>query len=133
VDADRERVRELSRRLLRLHRALLERERHAYEDRHGSIPPSELFHLLITDRQFAWLRSLSAMIARIDELVDAGGPIEAHDVATVFREAYRLLKSGESGDFQSKYHEALQDSPDVVMAHADVSKLLPTSTSGRRE
>jgi hypothetical protein len=127
VDTDRERARELSRRLLRLHRVLLQWERRAYEDRHGSILSGELFHLLVTDRQFAWLRSLSAMVARIDELVDGDGPIDVRDVATAFQEAYRLLRSGEGGEFQGRYHEALQDSPDVVMAHADVSKLLPAA------
>jgi hypothetical protein len=124
MDEDRERVRDLSRRLLRLHKVLLDHERSRHEDRYGSISPSELFHLLISDSQFSWLRSLSAMIARIDEIVDAEGPIARDHVETVFREAHRLLKSSESGDFQGKYHQALQDSPEIVMAHADVSKVL---------
>jgi hypothetical protein len=120
-------MRDLSRRLVRLHKALLDRERRAYEDLHGAIPPRELFQLLIGDPQFAWLRSLSTMIANIDGLVDATEPIDRETAETVFRDAYRLLRSGESGDFQRKYHDALQDSPDVVMAHADVSKILRAS------
>ena len=43
-----------------------------------------------------------------------------------------LLKSGESGDFQAKYIVALQDSPDVIMAHAAVSRV-PSDAARRRE
>ena len=127
MEQDRDRLRDLSARLLRLHRVLLDRERRAYEDRHGAIPSRELLHLALHDEQFAWLRSLSTMIAHIDEVVDADEPIVLEGVQNVFREAYRLIKSGDRGAFQDKYRVALQDSPDVVMAHAEVSRVLPAS------
>jgi len=127
VEQDRDRLRDLSARLLRLHRVLLDRERRAYEDRHGAIPSRELLHLALHDEQFAWLRSLSTMIAHIDEIVDADEPIVLEGVQNVFREVYRLIKSGDRGAFQDKYRVALQDSPDVVMAHAEVSRVLPAS------
>jgi hypothetical protein len=79
---------------------------------------------LLHDEQFSWLRSLSSMIANIDAIVDADEPITPASVRGAFREAYRLLKSDEGGDFQVKYHIALQDSPDVIMAHAAVSRVL---------
>lgn len=127
MDQDRDRLRELSARLLRLHRVLLDRERRAYEDRHGSIPSRQLLHLVLHDEQFAWLRSLSTMIARIDDIVDTDELISSESVQNAFREAHRLIKFGGTGDFQDKYYEALQDSPDVVMAHAEVSRVLPAS------
>ena len=127
MDPDRQRLRELSERLLRLHRLLLDGERRAYETRHGVVAAGNLFRLVLDDPQFAWLRSLSALIARIDAAIDADDALSAGDVDAAFREVYRLLKGGAGGEFQDKYHEALQRSPDVVMAHADVSKLFPTS------
>jgi hypothetical protein len=127
VDHDRDRIRDLSTRLLRLHSILLDRERRAYEDRHGSVPSHQLFQLVLYDAQFSWLRSLSAMIANLDAIVDADEPISAENVRRVFREAYALLKSGEGGEFQAKYIVALQDSPDVIMAHAAVSRVLSDS------
>jgi len=63
VDQDRDRIRDLSARLLRLHGLLLDRERRAYEDRHGSVASRELLHLVLYDEQFSWLRLLSVMIA----------------------------------------------------------------------
>jgi hypothetical protein len=127
VDQDRDRLRDLSARLLRLHGVLLDRERRAYEDLHGSIPSHQLFQLVLHDAQFSWLRSLSAMIANLDAIVDADDPISAENVRSVFREVYVLLKSGEGGDFQAKYIVALQESPDVIMAHAAVSRVLSDS------
>jgi hypothetical protein len=125
VELERERLREISRRLLRLHRMLLERERHAYETRHGAVSSGDLLRLLLEDEHFAWLRPLSTLIAQMDEVVDMDEPLAPSDAQKAFREVYRLLKSGESGAFQEKYRQALQDSPDVVMAHADVSSVLP--------
>ncbi|HEY7518905.1 MAG TPA: hypothetical protein VIE36_11490 [Methylomirabilota bacterium] len=127
MDSERDRLRDLSGRLLRLHRVLLDRERLAYETRHGAVAAGDLFRLVLDDPQFAWLRALSALIARIDAAVDADAALAADDVEAAFREVYRLLKGGAGGEFQDKYHEALQRSPDVVMAHADVSKMFPPS------
>lgn len=129
MDQDRDRLRALSTRLLRLHGVLLDRERRAYEERHGSVASRELLHLVLHDEQFSWLRSLSMMIVKIDEVVDADEPIPPDSLRSAFREAYRLLKSGAGGDFQDKYNLALQDSPDVIMAHAAVSRVLSDSDS----
>jgi hypothetical protein len=130
VDQDRDRLRDLSARLLRLHGILLDRERRAYEERHGAVASRELLHLLLHDAHFSWLRSLSSMIAKIDEVVDADEPIPPDGLRSAFREAYRLLKSDDGGDFQDKYHLALQDSPDVIMAHAAVSRVLSDAGPG---
>jgi hypothetical protein len=134
VDQDRDRLRDLNTRLLRLHGVLLDRERRAYEDRHGSVASRELLHLVLYDAQFSWLRSLSAMIANLDAIVDADEPISPESIRSVYRETFRLLKSGEGGDFQAKYIVALQDSPDVIMAHAAVSRVLSDAgpSSGMR-
>ena len=66
LDPDRDRMRVLSTRLLDLHGVLLDRERRAYEEEHGLVASRELLHLLLHDQRFAWLRSLSSMIANID-------------------------------------------------------------------
>jgi hypothetical protein len=120
----RERLRALSTGLVRLHRLLLDRERNLYEERHGAIPSRDVFGLVLNDPRFAWLRSLSTLIAQIDEVVDADEAIAPETVQSAFREARRLLKSGDPGEFRDKYHAALQDSADIVMAHADVSRVL---------
>jgi hypothetical protein len=128
MDDSRERLREISRRLVPLHRLLLDRERRAYEAGHGAIPPGNALNLVLHDERFAWLRTLSSVMAKIDDAVDADDPVTERDVQAVRRELYRLLKSGEGDTFQEKYRTALQESPDVVMAHAAVSALLQTES-----
>jgi len=132
MDRERAFLRDLSARLLRLHTVLLERARRSYEDRHGTQAPRDLLPLLIHDEHFAWLRPLSGMIAGIDEVVDAGEPIAAADVERLFRQAHRLLRSDDSDPaFHTTYRDALQESPDVVMRHADVVKLLAASSPSK--
>lgn len=124
VDPNRETLRDLNRHVTELHRLLLERERRVYEARHGAIPPARVFHLILNDERFAWLRSLSRVMATVDEIVEGEDSIEARDVQAVREELFRLLKSADTDTFQEKYREALQESPDVVMAHAAVSAAL---------
>ena len=121
-----DRLRDLRARLTRLHRTLLEEERRTYEAAHGPVASRPaLLQLLLHHDHFAWLRALSAMIAAIDAALDeAEAGIPDAEVDTFFRQTHALLRSGGSGPFETKYREALQRSPDVVMAHAAVVKLL---------
>jgi hypothetical protein len=121
----------LSARLVALHAALVEYQRQDYEERYGPTKPAELLRLLIDDAHFAWLRPLSRVIAEIDEALDPraaaanrGNAPAAVDVGRFFQAAERLLRSGEIGAFETKYREALQRSPELIMTHADVVKIL---------
>lgn len=125
MDPEREHLQELSARLLALHGLLLARERRFYEAAHGPVAPAALLRLALHDAQFAWLRALSGLIARVDERLHAAEGRPREGTGTLLGDAYRLLKSGGPGLFEEKYREALQDSPDVVLAHAGLTELLP--------
>ncbi len=131
MDDARRRLNDLSARLLLLHGVLLERERAAYESLHGPVTPHELLRLLLGDEHFAWLRFLSQLIARIDEAVDSDTPDMSSAVEHFVRETSDLVRSGGSDTFAAKYAAALQESPDIVMAHADVVKLLTARQEGK--
>src|ERR1041385_4232297 len=60
---------EVRRTLLDLHKALIERERAAYEKGHGAVTPGEMLQLLIRDAAFSWLHPISELIFRVDELI----------------------------------------------------------------
>ncbi len=124
MNQDRDLLRELSARLLALHKLLLERERQVYEDRHGPADAGTMLRLLLQDEQFAWLRPLSKLIAHMDELVDSDEPVSKEDAERTYGEAFRLIGSGDPGLFQDKYRDALQDSPEIVMAHASIRAVL---------
>lgn len=120
----RDDLRALGDRLLALHGALLKYEREAYEATHGLTKPGELLRLLLNDAHFAWLRPLSGMIAQIDEALDPRQPAPDTELPRLFRAAQQLLRSGDEGVFQTRYRDVLQASPAIVMAHAEVVKLL---------
>jgi hypothetical protein len=119
------RLRELRRALLHLHKALLDSERAAYEQVHGSASSGELLQLVINHEQFAWLHSISELIVRIDELLDADEPLTTNDARILLAQTRALLKPSETGnDFERKYYAALQREPAVVLAHREVTKTL---------
>jgi hypothetical protein len=112
--------------LLRLHKTLLEHERAGYERRHGKIDNSyEYLNLVMHNPWFSWLRHLSELIVQIDELVDARESSSESTAAAMVEQARMLLTPNEAGpEFQQKYFASVQDSPEVVLAHAEFAKLL---------
>jgi hypothetical protein len=79
----------------------------------------------MSDPWFAWLRPLSHLVVRIDEMMEAEQETTLPDIAKILTEVRELLKPSEVGEgFERNYYEALQRTPDVVLAHAHVKKLL---------
>lgn len=116
----------LFRALLRLHKALLDDERVSYERVHGRIPSNGAFlQLVLDDAWFAWLRPLSQVMAKLDELGEADELPDELDTASLLASIRTLLTPSEEGaGFGRHYYEALQREPDVVLAHAAVRTLL---------
>jgi hypothetical protein len=107
--------------LLHLHKTLLDFERANYEKVNGKVTPNQLLNLLLQDEHFAWLHVISELVVRIDELLDSKEPPNEEDAETIIREARKLLTPVEIGEeFGSKYQYALQQDPNVVMAHQEV-------------
>jgi hypothetical protein len=127
--ATAEKLRAIRTALLHLHKTLLERERDAYEKGHGKIGNSyEYLNLVMHEPSFAWLRHLSELIVQIDESLD-GRELPAEATANALIDQSRLLLTpNESGpEFQRKYFTSVQESPEVVLAHAEFSRLLGPS------
>ncbi len=81
--------------------------------------------LVMHDPWFGWLHHLSELVVQIDEMLTAEEPPLESDVAAVRDQARLLLAPSETGgQFQRKYFDSLQRSPDVVLAHAEAIKLL---------
>jgi hypothetical protein len=121
----RERLEEVRRGLLRLHKALLDAERIEYEGEHGRIETSgRMLQLAAHDPWFAWLHPLLELIVQMDEILDADDATRAPAAAALVEQSKALLKADDQGSaFQRQYHERLQADPAVVMAHAEVVRL----------
>jgi len=116
----------LFRALLRLHKALLDDERVSYERVHGRISSNGVFlQLVLEDPWFAWLRPLSQVMAKLDELGETDELPDGLNTATLLASIRTLLTPSEEGTgFGRHYYEALQRDPDVVLAHGAVRMLL---------
>ena len=112
--------------LLRLHKILLEYQRGRWERDNGRVKNSyELLNLVMQDQQFGWLHYLSELIVQIDEMLALEEDRSEEAIAGLLEQARFLMVPAEVGDaFQRNYFEALQQSPDVVLAHSEVVRVL---------
>ena len=111
--------------LLRLHKILLDWERSGYERIHGRQSSQDLLQALLNDPQFAWLRPMSQLIVRIDELLGDKTPPMRNDVEAVVTQVRSLTTANQNGStYERRYDMALQEIPDAVFAHRDLLALL---------
>ena len=129
TEITRDALKDLRQGLLRLHKTLLDLERLGYERARGRIGNSyEFLQLVLKDPWFDWLHRLSELIVQIDETLDSRDPDQPateDDAKALLARAKGLLAPSESGsEFQKNYFLALQQSPDVVLLHAEMMRLL---------
>jgi hypothetical protein len=124
TDSERQLLFDMRRVLLRLHKTLLDWERAAYDRVHGRTPPGQLLTIVMTDPRFAWLRPVSELIVRIDESLDMEAPDAVTDVNGIVGQARLLVAPEGDSPYAQRYHAALQEHPDAVLAHAAVTTML---------
>lgn len=107
--------------LLVLHRELLAAQQAQAERFGGRLSAGELLQAATEDLRFDWLRTLSQLISELD---DAGleGPGGVMDVANHVRAL--LAPPDPASAFGTRYLQALQDHPGVVLAHRSVTAAL---------
>jgi hypothetical protein len=122
----KDRLQRLRDELLNLHKALVDSERITYEQTIGTISsPNHFLQLLTRDPWFTWLQPMSQLIVVMDETLEEKEPVTNAAVDGLFNQARLMVAASEVGEGLSKhYFEALQRDPDVVLAHAEVAKLL---------
>lgn len=128
-DATHDRLKELRLGLLRLHKLLLDEERRGYERARGPVGNSYAFlQLVLKDPWFDWLHRLSELIVQIDEsldTLDSEAPTTEEDGMAFIARTKSLLAPAETGsEFQKNYFLALQQSPDVVLLHSELVRLM---------
>ena len=118
--------------LLGVHKVLLDEERIRYERTHGRLESNyQLLHLVISDPWFAWLHPVSELVVQIDVLMEARQPAPPGTADALLRQARELLNPDDAVDgFPRKYHLAMQESPAVVLAHAEAMRRLERPPEG---
>ena len=116
--------------LLQLHKALLDAQRIRYERENGRVESrGELLALVLEDASFEWLRVLSALIARLDELaaadkVDDKNKDAGAEVRGVIERLRTLVRFEGNSGFTDPYREIIEAVPDALVAHVQLSRLL---------
>jgi hypothetical protein len=107
--------------LLRVHKALLDHERIRYERERGAVGgPGEFLQIVIHDQRFAWIRPVSELAVQIDEILSTKEPSSTDAGEALLAKALQLVVPAEHGDaFQRSYYRAVQESPDVAVAHGE--------------
>lgn len=126
TDETREKIKGLSKAMLRLHKLLLEGEKAVYELNNGRIEtPGQYLALVIDDPHFAWLRKLSSLIALLDEAVSLRRTAPEADANALLVEAGILLNFEDADEgFNDKFQTALQRNADAVLIHNEALKFV---------
>lgn len=116
-------VREL---LLTLHKALLDAERAKYEKAYGPVrSPGEMLQLVLGNEHFAWLRTYSGLIVRIDEWF-AADDATAAEADAFWSEAIALTTPAAAPDESpaGRYRTLIEAVPNVAAQHAAIRSAL---------
>ncbi len=120
--SQRAKLRDVSRQLIPLHRALIDAAKADYAVAFEAIDqPTVLLHLLNEDPFFAWLKPLTSLIVDIDEMARKDFSNDAYEA--ILQRIEALFGASSTSDFAVKYLPLLQQSIDLAVAHASLKKL----------
>ena len=118
---------EMRERLLSLYSALITAEQLTYERIHGHIEsPDELLHLVLHDSWFTWLCPVLDLLVRIDQLLsDNACDLTQKNLGHLITAMRSVIRPSVEGDgFERAYYEAIQRTPEAVLAHFQVTRIL---------
>jgi hypothetical protein len=116
------RLHEIREALVRLHRTLLDWQRRMHERVHGRASAHELLQILLHDPEFAWLRPISESIVHIDTMLTDEGDFDEDAILVQVRAL--ASPDADGTPYAQRYLQAIQESPDAVLAHRDLLALL---------
>src|SRR5579864_7323189 len=94
--------------LLQLHKTLLDAQRVRYERDNGRVESrGELLDLVLKDPSFEWLRVLSALIARLDELAESEEKDAEAETRAVIDRLRALVRFEGNDGFTVPYRETI--------------------------
>ncbi|MCB1025692.1 MAG: hypothetical protein KDB79_14945 [Acidobacteria bacterium] len=110
---------------LKFHKVLMDAERAKYEEENGAVSSGKFLEMLLGDPKFAWLRTLSTLIVRIDESFDLDDGLSSDMVDGYFEEIGNLFdESEEYQEFKLKLKDALPENPEANRIGSEILELL---------
>lgn len=112
TEARRSAIRKVSRSLQGLHRTLL----HAAANPEGDADPRDLFQRAFSDPALGWLRAVSGLIVRLDELAE-GDELTEGQLEQARKDVEGLISDA---TFQANYSEISHREPEATIGLAEV-------------
>ena len=118
-------LRQVSRALIPLHRALIEAARSDYSFAYEPVEqPTHVLRLVNEHPFFAWLKPITSLIVDIDEL--ARRDFQLEETAAIAARLDRMFGPSPDRTFAERYVPILQRDVDVAIGHAEVRKAAAT-------
>ncbi|MEQ1606709.1 MAG: hypothetical protein ABL999_17745 [Pyrinomonadaceae bacterium] len=122
---NREKLKNARNLLLKLHKAMIDRERELYEGINGPLNATQFLNVLLEDEDFSWLRKFSMLIVEIDEMFAQKDGIEAGMIEANLVKVTELVEMKEHDEyFKAKYQIAIQRDADSAGLHVELRTLL---------
>jgi hypothetical protein len=119
----RQTLRDVSKQLLPLHRALIDVAKQDYAFAVGPVDtPTQLLQLLQQDPFFEWLKPITSLIVDIDEMVRRD--FTRDDSNDILARLDRMFGANADASFAERYVPMLQRDLDVAASHAALRKLI---------
>ena len=124
-EATRAKLDQMSRALLRLHKALLDDERTIYEAEHGRVTSTPaMFQIVLNHPSFIWLGKFSSLIVLMDEAASVRRPAPEATSQGLLAEVRSLLNL-EAGEktFVEQFQKAIRRSLEVKDIYEEAFKI----------
>jgi len=119
------RLKEIRNKFLKFHKLLLDWDRAKYEREFGALSSGKFLEMLMGNERFAWLRTISTLIVRIDEAFDLDDGLSDEMLEGFYEESANLFDgSDEYAEFKTKAAEAVPKLPEAEVLRDQIIKLL---------
>ncbi len=114
----RENLGKISGAMMKIHKLLLEDEMEARELAGNKvIPPAERLNALLNDPDLAWLRTMSQLMAYVDEVFFQKEPILERQLTEVEEKVNALFSLQNESEFAYRYRSRLGTVPNLMIEH----------------
>lgn len=126
-DPVRNRLVEVRRGLLRLHKTLIDSERAVYEREHGALSNGQFLQALLEEPFFQWMRPFSGLLVEIDEALHAPEALTDSGARAYIEQVRGLVAAPQPG----RYEEVVRRDTDVLLAHVELTGRISDADEGR--
>ena len=121
----RDKLKNLTAGLARIHKALLELQMHDLEQASGvEIKPAARLNLLLGNPDFAWLRNLSQLMAIADDVYFQKEEISDEQMERIKTAVNQLFITQTQAEFSDRYNSSCQRLTPLMLEHGTLVSIL---------